>query len=75
MGHCYIGFFSSKGLQNGLRVLLDDKVRQEISDAIVEGVVEEVYIEAPMRQQQSNEEDKQSDFKNLDGTIWCSKCK
>ena len=48
--------FPSKELDSGLRVLLDDNACIQMSDAIEEGVVADIYVEDPQQDEAANEE-------------------
>ena len=48
--------FPGKDLGNGLRVLVDDKACQTMSNCIVEGGVAKIYVEAPTAAEDSEDE-------------------
>jgi len=61
--HCTISegallhwLFPGKELDSGLRVLLDDNACIQMSDAIEEGVVADIYVEDPQQDEAANEE-------------------
>jgi alpha-galactosidase len=47
--------FPGKDLKTGLRVLVDDKACLDMSDAIVEGGVAEIYVEMTVRESEAEE--------------------
>ncbi|KAF0894682.1 hypothetical protein E2562_001975 [Oryza meyeriana var. granulata] len=49
--------FLGKELASGLRVLLDDKVCQLMSDCAGEGEVADIYVDTPVAEEDSSEED------------------